>query len=69
MIKLKDFLLGLLAISALPAVLSVAFYLATSTPDVIFSYSTKQCVRVINADGTDGDCNHLPTRYNHIWGK
>lgn len=42
---------------------------ATDTPDVIFSYSTKKCVKVINADGTAGDCNHLPERYNHIWGK
>ena len=47
----------------------IAFFKATSTPDVIFSWETKKCVRVINADGSAGDCNNLPDRYTHIWGK
>lgn len=42
---------------------------ATDIPDVIFSWETKQCVKVINADGSAGDCNNLPDRYTHIWGK
>lgn len=67
--KITDLLLGLLVASALPAILSIAFFMATSTPDVVFSYSTKQCVKVINADGSAGDCKHLPEKYNHIWGK
>lgn len=31
--------------------------------EVIFSYSTKECVKVINADGTLGDCSKLPENY------
>ena len=42
---------------------------AIDTPDVVFSYSTKECIEVINADGTHGSCDNLPSRYNHIWGK
>lgn len=36
-------------------------------PDVYTSYLTRECVRVENVDGTAGDCNKLPERYNNIW--
>ena len=38
-------------------------------PEVIFSYSTKECVKVINADGTLGDCSKLPENYIFTWGE
>ena len=38
-------------------------------PEVIFSYSTKECVKVINADGTLGDCSKLPENYVFTWGE
>ena len=38
-------------------------------PDVIYSYSTKQCKEVIYADGTKGDCNNIPKKYNFYWGE
>lgn len=44
-------------------------YTALNTPDVIFSWETKKCVKVEMPDGTDGDCNNLPEKYNMIWGK
>lgn len=37
--------------------------------EVIFSYSTKECVKVINADGTLGDCSKLPENYVFTWGE
>ena len=37
--------------------------------EVIFSYSTKECVKVINADGTLGDCSKLPENYIFTWGE
>lgn len=52
---------------AMPFIMIVAH--STSTPDVIFSYSTKQCVRVEMPDGTRGNCANLPKKYNHIWGR
>lgn len=37
--------------------------------EVIFSYSTKECVKVINADGTLGNCSKLPDNYIFTWGE
>lgn len=37
--------------------------------EVIFSYSTKECVKVINADGSLGDCSKLPENYIFTWGE
>lgn len=37
--------------------------------EVIFSYSTKECVKVINADGSSGDCSKLPENYIFTWGE
>lgn len=36
-------------------------------PDVYTSYLTKECVKVVNADGTPGDCAKLPERYRNHW--
>ena len=56
------------------AVLAGAFvYLwleALSMPDVWFSYSTDECVKVINYDQNDRfSCENLPTKFNHVWVK
>ena len=37
--------------------------------EVIFSYTTKKCVKVINADGTLGNCAKLPENYIFTWGE
>lgn len=37
--------------------------------EVIFSYTTKKCVKVINADGTFGNCSKLPDNYIFTWGE
>lgn len=67
--RVLDFVLGAVAALGVPAVLVWAFLVATDQPDVIFSYSSKQCVRVINPDGSDGSCASLPKKYNLIWGE
>ena len=67
--KLYDLCLTVLMVIAVFATTVWMVLEATSTPDVIFSYSTKQCIKVVNADGTAGDCNKLPKKFNHIWGK
>ena len=38
-------------------------------PEVIFSYTTKKCVKVINGDGSVGDCSKLPENYVFTWGE
>ena len=37
--------------------------------EVIFSYTTKKRVKVINADGSSGDCSKLPENYVFTWGE
>ena len=65
----RNFVLASIATLGIPAVLLYAFIVATDTPDVIFSYSSKQCVKVIYPDGTEGTCDKLPKKFNHIWGR
>lgn len=64
-----NFVLSTVAVLGFPAVIVWMFVQATDTPDVIFSYSSKQCVRVDYPDGTHGDCSKLPKRFNFIWGR
>ena len=64
-----NFVLSTVAVLGFPAVIVWMFIVATDTPDVIFSYSSKQCVRVDYPDGTHGDCSKLPEKFNHIWGE
>ena len=52
--------------------IATLFYVAvemSKIPDVHVSYSTDQCVEVINYDGTNFTCDNLPSRYNHVWVK
>lgn len=64
-----NFVLSAVAVLGFPAVIVWMFIQATDTPDVIFSYSSKECVRVDYPDGTHGDCSKLPPKFNHIWGR
>lgn len=52
----------------------VAADYAFSIPDVTFSYSTNDCVKVENYPSTffgtsQYSCELLPNKYNHIWVK
>ena len=43
---------------------------ASAMPDVHVSYSTDECVRVINYNAEDDySCYKLPKKYNHVWVK
>lgn len=64
-----NFVLSTVAVLGFPAVIVWMFIQATDTPDVIFSYSSKQCVRVDYPDGTHGDCSKLPRKFNFVWGR
>ena len=45
-----------------------AFLTAASLPDVWFSYSTGDCVKVLNyAEGDNYSCENLPKRFYHVW--
>ena len=57
---------GVLLVSIVAlAVLGVNY--AMSIPDMEVSYSTGECVRVINYADTTYSCENQPQKYNHIW--
>lgn len=66
-----DYMNTLLTVLGLAVILIGAVFIidALDRPEVIMSWSSRQCLRVINTDGTDGDCNHLPDKYELIWGE
>jgi len=61
----------LIITAAFVAGFTLVIYLLNSAlnmPDVYFSYSTKECTKVVNY-GTMYTCENLPEKYNHIWVK
>ena len=40
---------------------------ALKMPDVLFSYSTNECVEVVNYTDEVFSCDNYPTRFNHVW--
>lgn len=55
--------IGLLAFGFTYAMLSAA-----GLPDVHFSYSTDECVKVLNyVEGDNYSCENLPSKFNHVW--
>ena len=65
-------ILNVVGIAACVGGLFLALDYAMAIPDVIVSYSTNECVSVVNYDGMifsggDYDCGNLPSKYNHVW--
>ena len=55
-------------IVGLLAGLLVAIDKAAALPDVHFSYSTNECVKVVNYDDDDNYiCENLPKKFYHVW--
>ena len=60
--------LSVMILGALFMGILYAMYSAADMPDVHFSNSTGECVRVINYDPRfDYNCNNYPEKYNHVW--
>jgi hypothetical protein len=54
----------------LGAMITFAILDAAGMPDVWFSYSTDECVKVINYNPDDKySCENLPNKFNHVWVK
>lgn len=45
----------------------VALDRAAALPDVHFSYSTQDCVKVVNYTDDQFTCDNLPKRFYHVW--
>ena len=47
-----------------------AVLVGASLPDVWFSHSTNECVKVLNyEEGDNYSCENLPKRFYHVWVK
>lgn len=71
---MKNFMAILTSSLAVFAFTFVAIDYAFSIPDVTFSYSTNECVKVENYPGvlfgtTQYSCELMPNKYNHVWVK
>ena len=67
---LKSIAGAIVAVFVMFVILDVALMI----PDVHVSYSTKECVEVVNYGSvlfgeTDYSCENMPSRYNHVWAK
>ena len=50
------------------AIFAYSVVYAMTLPDVWFSYSTGECVNVLNYKETDTySCENLPEKFNHVW--
>lgn len=38
-----------------------------NTPEVHYSWSTKQCVKVVYMDGKTDSCDNLPSKFDKVW--
>ena len=71
MLTIKDKVEAVVAALVGAIVLGVAVNYVDSVldqPDVHFSNSTGECVKVLNyAEGDLYSCDDMPKRYNHVW--
>jgi len=67
MMKFGTLITGLM-VAAMCGFGTYAFLTAMELPDVWFSYSTGDCVQVLNyAQGDEYSCENLPKRFYHVW--
>ena len=57
-----------LLMGALAGALVHLFLDSMSLPDVWVSYSTDECVKVVNyVEGDNFSCENMPSKFNHVW--
>ena len=71
MLTIKDKVEAVVAglVGAIVLVVAVSYVDSVlDLPDVHFSVTTEQCVKVLNyAEGDLYSCDDMPKRYNHVW--
>jgi hypothetical protein len=65
----KDMIVKTVTIFGFITLLYFVGFKALMMPDVLVSYSTNECVEVINYDKAQYSCENMPRKYNHIWAK
>ena len=67
---MKEYLANMGVIALLGFLVLVIFGVVrwyVSIPDVYFSWTDRECVRVIDSRGNPQPCEPLPERYNRVW--
>ena len=65
--RATEFVTASLGALAIGTMFVFAFDTAAKLPDVHFSYSTDECVKVVNYTDTEYSCENLPDRFYHVW--
>lgn len=64
---MKNFALGATCVAGV-GVVAYMFIASLSIPDVWVSYSSRECVKVINyLEGDNFSCENMPSKFNHVW--
>ena len=66
---MKQAILTTAIVGTLVAGLAYAANSALSMPDVYISYSTGECVKVVNYTDEQFTCANYPGKFNHVWAK
>lgn len=65
---MKTILFQTIFFGLIAAAITYAILDAFMIPDVWFSYSTNECVKVLNyAEGDAYSCENMPEKFNHVW--
>ena len=67
--KMNKIISGLFIGISILMISSAVAYVALTIPDVHVSYSTNDCVEVVNWSDTKYSCENMPKKYNHVWVK
>lgn len=60
-------LVNFMIVCSVPLLLVFAVGRTLAMPDVYFSYSTGDCVKVVNYTDEQFSCENYPTKFNHVW--
>ena len=68
MSKTTSDLLAVVLVGIITFIFAYTLIHAMTLPDVWFSYSTGECVNVLNYKENDMySCENLPEKFNHVW--
>ena len=63
-----DYTVSVAIVASLIGGLAFAFSTSLGIPDVHYSHSTGECVKVINYEqGDNYSCENVPSKFNHVW--
>jgi len=63
-----DYTVSVVIVASLIGGFAFALNTSLGIPDVHYSHSTGECVKVINYEqGDNYSCENVPPKFNHVW--